>query len=374
MAKDYYSILGVNKSATADDIKKAFRQKAHQYHPDKSTGDEAKFKEINEAYQVLGNEQKRKQYDQFGGTFDGAGFSSGAGAGFSGFNWQDFMRQNADQTGGFRTNVNFNGFDFDAGDVFGDFFGGRSRQSQSRPTGQPGADLEYKMEIDLKESAFGGERMINFDQLALCGHCQGKGYDSSAKVITCPQCHGSGQVVQSAFGGMFQTRAVCPTCQGEGKKPDKFCAKCHGQGRVRQTRQLKIKIPAGINRGETIRLSGAGEAGVKGGPNGDLYITFAIKPDNYFKRQGYDILSVQSIDIVQAALGDKIDVDTLDGAVRLKIPSGTESGQVFKLSGKGATKLHGRGRGDHLVEIVVTTPKSLSRKAKKLLEELKREL
>ena len=370
MSKDYYGVLGVSKNASQDEIKKAFRKLAHQYHPDKNgSGNEAKFKEINEAYQVLGKVEKRKQYDQFGSAFNNAGGFSGQA---SGFNWQDFARQaGAQGAGGYRTNINFE--DFDLGDIFGDFFGGGRRSASRRSQGN---DLEYRMEISLKESAFGAEKIINIDKQDTCDGCSGKGYDDKAKIIICPECKGSGRVVsqQRTVFGVFQTQGVCPTCQGEGKKPDKFCAKCHGAGRVQKSKQLKIRIPAGINQGESIKLAGEGEVGEKGSLAGDLYITFVIKPEIGFKREGYDILSKEKINIVQAALGDKIEVKTLEGVVKLKIPAGIESGQVFKLIGKGAHKLYGRGRGDQLVEIEVKTPKRLSRKAKKLMEELSGEI
>lgn len=364
MSKDYYSALGVAKSASQDEIKKAFRKLAHEYHPDKNgSGDEKKFKEINEAYQVLGNAEKRKQYDQFGSAFNNAG---GTGFGGAGFNWQDFARQAGGQ-GGFRSSVNFE--DFDLGDIFGDFFGGGRSRSASRSRG---SDLEYRMEISLKESAFGAEKIINIEKQDECDNCGGKGYEAKAKIISCPECKGSGRVVrqQRTIFGAFQTETICPTCEGEGSKPDKFCSVCHGAGRVKKAKQLKIKIPAGINQGESIKLSGEGEAGEKGSPAGDLYISFVIKAEAGFKREGYDILSRQEINMVQAAMGDKIEVETLGGRVKLKIPAGVQSGQVFKLEGTGAYKLHGRGRGDQLVEVVVKTPKRLSRKAKKLLEEL----
>jgi len=376
MSKDYYNILGVSKSATQEEIKKSFRKKAHEYHPDKSTGDEAKFKEINEAYQTLGNGEKRKQYDQFGQTFGNSqGFGYG-GQGFSGqgFNWQDFASQAGGQSGGFRTNVNFE--DFDLGDIFGDFFGGSFSRKSTRKTSVRGSDLEYRIEIDIRDSAFGAEKVINIEKDNICNNCHGKGYDASAKIITCPECRGKGYTFenQRTIFGAFQSQRACPTCQGEGKKPDKFCFKCHGMGKLRERSQLKIKIPAGINEGESIKLSGQGEAGTKGGLNGDLYITFRIKPDWKFKRANYDILSKEEINIVQASLGDKIEVATLNGSVRLKIPAGIESGKIFKLSGMGTEKLHGRGNGDQLVEIIIKTPKNISRKAKKLLEELRSEV
>ena len=367
MSKDYYGVLGVSKNATQDEIKKAFRKKAHEYHPDKKTGDETKFKEANEAYQTLSNQSKRKQYDQFGSTFDQAGFGGGQGGGF---NWQDFAQQGGgQQQGSYRTNVNFD----DLGDIFGDFFGGGRSQRQTTASG---VDLEYRMQIDLEESAFGAEKDIKIEKLEKCENCQGKGYDSSAKVVTCPECNGKGRVTrtQRTILGAFQTESVCPTCRGEGKKPDKFCAKCHGDGRSKQSKQLKIKIPAGISNGESIKLPGEGEAGGKGSPSGDLYITFTVRPHKQFARHGCDILYKQEINIVQASLGDKVEINTLDGQYRLKVPAGTESGKVFKISGEGSHKLHGRGRGDHLVEVTVNIPRSLTRKAKKLLEDLKKEI
>jgi len=369
MSQDYYETLGVDKKASQDEIKKAFRKKAHQYHPDKSNGgDEKKFKEANEAYQTLKDEKKRQQYDQYGSAFNGAGGFSG-GQGGAGFNWQDFAQQ-AGAQGGFRSSANFEGFDL--GDIFGDIFGGGGRaRRQTR-----GNDLQYQMEISLKESAFGVEKFINIDKMAECDNCNGKGYDSKAKVVECPQCKGKGKISQQqrTMFGVFQTEGICPTCQGEGKKPDKFCSQCHGAGRVNKSKQLKIKIPAGINTGESIRLSGEGEAGEKGSSAGDLYIVFKIRPEKGFKRVNYDILTKEDINFAQAALGDKIQITTLDGVVSLKIPAGTESGQIFKLTGKGVEKLHGRGRGDQLVEVEIKTPKRLSRKAKKLLEDLGKEI
>src|SRR3990167_4625189 len=265
MSKNYYDILGVQKSASQDEIKKAFRKLAHEHHPDKAGGNEAKFKEINEAYQALGNEEKRKQYDQFGQTFNNA---QGFGAG-QGFNWQDFMRQSGNGSQGF--NFSFNDEDFsagnesafggDPGDLFGDFFGGGSKNRSRKARRDRGQDLEYQMEISLKDSAFGAEKIINLEKMSACEHCAGRGYDSAAKIITCPQCKGSGTIVQEQriVFGIFRTQVLCPTCVGEGKKPDKFCGQCHGTGRLKVSKQLKIKIPAGINEGESIKLGGQGE-------------------------------------------------------------------------------------------------------------------
>ncbi|HOZ36318.1 MAG TPA: molecular chaperone DnaJ [bacterium] len=373
MAKDYYEVLGVSKGASQEEIKKAFRKLAHEHHPDKASGNEAKFKEINEAYHVLNNPEKRKQYDQFGQTF---GSTGGQGNGAGGFNWQDFTRQAGGQ-GGFNTGgFSFNGEEFDLGDIFGEFFGGgRSRQNRSTRSSR-GSDLEYNMEISLKESAFGAEKIISLEKQSVCEQCKGKGYDSSAKLENCKTCGGRGRVVgqQRTIFGVYQSEQLCSDCEGSGKKPDKVCGICNGSGRVAKEKQLKIKIPAGIDNGQSIKLSGEGEAGEKGASAGDMYITFKIRPEKGFKRQGDDILTVKEINIVQAALGDKVEVETLDGWVNLKIPPGTQSGKVFKLSDKGIQRLHGRGRGDQMVEIIVKTPENLTHQARDLMEELKGEI
>ncbi len=372
MAKDYYSILGVDKNAAQDEIKKAYRKLAHKYHPDKTEGDEKKFKEINEAYQILGKPEKRKQYDQFGTAFEGGGFGNASGGGF---NWQDFTRQagTGQGFGGFGSGSGDDFGGFDLGDIFEEFFTGRGR---TRQQSRRGRDLEYKMQISLKESAFGGEKEIKVKKMEKCDKCEGKGYDSSAKIINCPQCQGAGMVNEQrrTIFGVFQSQRACPTCSGEGKKPDKYCFKCHGAGRVEQEKKIKVTIPAGVNNGDSIKLSGEGEAGAKGVSAGDLYITFLIATDDSFSRQGDDILSHCKISVTQAILGDKIDVDTLEGGVALKVPAGTQSGTKFRLRSKGAYKLHGRGRGDHIVEIEVEIPKKLSKKGKKLVEELSQEL
>ena len=380
MSKNYYDILGVQKSASQDEIKKAFRKLAHEHHPDKAGGNEAKFKEINEAYQALGNEEKRKQYDQFGQTFNNA---QGFGAG-QGFNWQDFMRQSGNGSQGF--NFSFNDEDFsagnesafggDPGDLFGDFFGGGSKNRSRKARRDRGQDLEYQMEISLKESAFGAEEIIRIEKQEVCDNCGGKGYDSFVKINACARCGGRGRITEQrrTIFGVFQNERICSECEGEGKRPEKYCASCGGAGRVTDEKQLKIKIPAGINNGQSIKLTGEGEAGEKGAGAGDLYITFSIKPEHGFKREGNDIIAKKNINITQAALGDKVEIETLDGWVNLKVPAGTESGKIFRWVGKGTQKLHGRGRGDQLVEIIVKTPAGLSRRAKELLEELGEEI
>lgn len=365
MARDYYDILGVGKSATADEIKKAFRVKAHQHHPDKQGGDEAKFKELNEAYQVLGNAEKRKQYDQFGHGFQNAG--GGAGGFGGGFNWQDFARQQ----GGFG-----NGgvqFDFgDLGDLFGDMFGyggGRSRGSR-RPT--RGGDIAAEIAIDFMESVFGTEERFSLDRDQECSHCSGSGAEPGSNVSTCGTCGGSGQVsrVQQTLLGAMQAVGVCPDCRGEGKRVDKPCRECHGRGSRHGSEEMVLKIPAGIRDGQTIRVSGKGNAGPAGTSAGDLLVTVRVRPHATFQRHGDDILTEQPISFRQAALGDKIDVATVHGAVKLKIPEGTQTGKVFKLSGKGVPHLQKSGAGDHLVTVVVHTPTKLSRAARKALEGL----
>jgi len=356
MAKDYYKILGVGRNASQDEIKRAFRELAHKYHPDKNGGSAEKFKEINEAYQVLGNPEKRQQYDQFGTTFEQAQ-SQGGFSGFEGF--RDFS--------GFA-----NGFDFsDLGDIFdfGDIFFGSGRKKTRASRGR---DIEMEMEIDFREAVFGAEKVLELYKPSVCENCGGSGFDPESKIVVCQNCHGSGKVqqIQRTFFGSFQTVTVCPVCSGEGRKAERECRECRGSGVVRTSKKIKIKIPAGIDNRETIKISGEGEAGKRGGRPGDLFITFRIRPDQEFERRGNDILSKVNISFTQAALGDKIEVKTLDGKIKLNIPPGTQSGQVFKLSGKGVPKLQSYGRGDHLVEAVVVTPTRLTKRQKELLEEL----
>ncbi|MBU2229501.1 molecular chaperone DnaJ [Patescibacteria group bacterium] len=354
MAKDYYEILGVAKDASQDEVKKAFRKKAHQFHPDKSTGDEVKFKEANEAYQVLSNEQKRKQYDQFGSTADQQGGFSAEGGPASGW--------------GGRNDVNF---DFgDLGDIFGDFFGGSRGRASARQ--QKGMDVETEMQITFEEAAFGAEKTVELYKTVSCDQCSGSGAKKGSAIEDCTMCRGSGQVdqVQRTILGQIRTRAVCPECQGEGKTIKEKCPTCRGTGVDRANKRIKIKIPAGINNGQSIRLSGEGEAGQRGSIAGDLYVSVRVKPHSEFQRDGDNVFSVSEISFSQAALGDKIKVNTLDGEGQLKIPSGTQSGKVFKIKDKGVPHLNARGRGDQLVEVIVKTPDKLTRKQKELFEKL----
>ena len=357
MPKDYYDILGVGKTASAEEIKSAFRQKAHQYHPDKG-GDAEDFKKLNEAYQVLGNAEKRQRYDQFGAAAFQQGGGGYGGQGFSGF-------QSGDMN-----------FDFgDLGDMFGgfgDIFGfgggaGRSGKRQAR-----GRDLEMNVSLDFMEAAFGTEKELSFAKNTVCSHCHGTGAEPGAKIETCPTCHGTGRVtrLQRTILGNIQTQSTCASCDGEGKIYSQRCSVCDGSGIHREQVKLKVKIPAGINDGESIRLSGQGEAGQKGASTGDLYLRVQLKAHRKFIRDGYDVKTEETISIKQAILGDKIDVETIHGEMKLKIPEGTQSGTIFKLKEKGITKLHNRGIGDQYIKIVVQIPKSISRQQKRLLEEL----
>jgi molecular chaperone DnaJ len=367
MGKDYYKVLNIDKSASADEVKKAFRKLAHQYHPDKEGGDEAKFKEVNEAYQVLSNEKKRQQYDQFGKTFEGAGGQ------YSQMNWDDFMSQFGDIfSGGFGarsagSGQGFNVGGFDIGDIFSGF-GGRSTRVNNR-----GRDMEVSLDLDFKEAVAGVEKTIKLDKLDTCDKCSGSGAEAGTKIIKCPQCDGQGQVVQMqrTILGSIQQAAICPTCHGKGEKPEQFCKKCHGEGRTKQAKSIKIKVPAGIDQGQAIRLTGQGEAGQQGAQAGDLYVSFRVKSDSQFIRAGYDVRAQVSIPFTLAALGGKVAVPSLNGKLELKIPAGTQPGQVFKMSGKGISHLGNEHKhGDQLVEVKVEVPKKLSRKQKKLLEEL----
>jgi len=358
MGKDYYKILGVEKSASQDDIKKAFRKLAHKYHPDKETGNEEKFKEVNEAYQILGKPEKRKQYDQFGSTFDQqGGFGGGMG-------WEDFMRQA--RSGGAQ-GMNFGGIDLGEifGEMFGGGFGGRQRGRKQ------GEDIQIDLQIDFKDAIFGIKKEIELLKVIKCPHCEGNMAEPNTKIIQCSTCGGSGQVtrVQKTMLGAFQSRSVCPDCHGQGQKPEKPCSKCSGTGVVREKQKIEINIPAGINNGSTLRLAGHGNEAPYGGVPGDLYVNIQVKPEKDYERKGNDIYKTVPISIAQACLGDKIDVRTLDGEISLKIPSGTQPGTKFRIKGKGAPELQGSRQGDMYVVTDVKIPKRLSKKQKKLLQD-----
>lgn len=347
MAKrDYYEVLGVEKNASETEIKKAFRKLARQYHPDVNPGDktaEEKFKEVNEAYEILSDPDKRARYDQFGhaGTDpNGFGGFGGAGTGFGGFE-----------------------------DIFEAFFGGTARQSSRGP--QQGSDLRLDIELEFKEAAFGAEKDIEVPRLENCPNCKGSGAKPGTSPTRCAKCGGTGQVriTQKTPLGHFQTIKTCPDCGGEGQIIDKPCPECKGRGKVRKVRKLHIKIPAGVDSGSRIRLAGEGEPGLRGGPNGDLYVYIEVKPHKIFKRQGDDVFMEMPVTFIQAALGDTIKVPTLEGKADLRIPEGTQTHTVFRMRGQGIPHLRGSGRGDQHVRLVVVTPTRLTEEQKKVLQQ-----
>ena len=353
--RDYYEVLGVSKTATQDELKKAYRKLARKYHPDlnKDNPEAAeKFKECNEAYSVLSDEQKRAQYDQFGhAAFENGGMGGGPGAGgFGGF-------------GG------FGGSGME--DIFDMFFGGQGRGGRSTNAGpQRGADLRFDLEISFEEAAFGLEKEISLNRAERCEHCHGEGAEPGSKVETCPECHGSGYVrfTQNTMFGQMVNERPCSRCHGEGKIISNPCKKCHGSGTVKKAKKLKVKIPAGVDNGSRLRVAGEGEAGVKGGPSGDLYVYLYVKEHKFFERDGTTVLCEVPINIVQATLGAEIKVPTLDGQVIMKVPEGTQPGKVMRIKGKGIPSLRGGARGDQLVRIKVVVPTKLSDKQKDALQ------
>jgi len=366
MSKDYYKILGIPKDASQDEIKKAFRKLAHKYHPDKQGGDEAKFKEVNEAYQVVGDEEKRKKYDQFGSDFEQqGGFGQGG-------NWEDFMRAARGQGGG-GFNANFGGMDF--GDIFGDIFGFGGGSGGGRGQ-RRGNDVQVDVQLEFREAVFGVEKEIRLTKNNPCDVCGGSGNEPGSKVTTCSECHGQGQVrrVQQTILGAMQTVVTCSRCGGAGSVAEKSCKHCGGRGMTRSESNYSIKIPAGIDDGQSIRLSGKGESAGAGSQAGDLYVRVHVRAEKGFERDGDDIYTEVHISFVQATLGDKIEIDTLDGKKRLVIPEGTQSHQQFRLKGLGVPNVNSNRRGEQFIKIIVDVPKKISRGARKLLEELKEEI
>jgi len=356
--RDYYEILGVSKNASDDEIKKAFRRKAVELHPDKEGGDEAKFKEVNEAYEVLKDAQKRQRYDQFGHA--GVGGASGGGnpfEGFSGF-------------GGQGQSVHFDFGDLGGlGDIFGSFFGGGSSRSRQPARGR---DVEMELVLDFEEAVFGVETEVKLHLNDICDHCKGTATEPGYELKTCQTCRGTGQEVrvsQTIFGNIQQA-TVCSSCRGKGKIPDKVCSVCNGGGVQRKEHNVKIKIPAGIDDGATIRLREYGEATAQG-QKGDLYVHIRVKPHKEFTREGDLILSKVHVDMVDATLGTDIEVLTVDGPVQMKVPAGTQSGTDFKLSNHGVPHLKGSSRGSHIVTILVDTPTRITREQRELMERFK---
>lgn len=349
--RDYYEVLGIHKDASADEIKKAFRKLAIKHHPDKEGGDEAKFKEANEAYEVLKDQQKRQRYDQFGHA--GVGGAAGGGAPFEGF-------QGFNNGQGFEFNFGEGGL----GDLFGSFFGGQSQQRGPRR----GRDVETTIELSFEDAIFGTEKTLHVTLDDECAHCHGTTVEPGYDMKTCPTCKGAGQQtrIMNTMFGAIQQQVICETCHGHGKVPEKACTVCHGKGTERKKQDITIKVPAGVDDGATIRLRERGEA-VSAGAKGDLYVNLRVKPHKKFTREGDLILSDEHITMIDAALGTEIEVDTVDGAVRMKVPAGTQSGTDFKLTGHGVPHMRGNGRGAHIVSIVVDIPTKLTKKQRELL-------
>jgi len=357
---DYYQVLGIQKNASEDEIKKAFHKLAHKYHPDKG-GDEKKFKEINEAYQVLSNKEKRSQYDQFGRVFEGG--APGGNQGFD-FSWA-WGNRNQNQE-----------FDLgDLGDVFEDFFGFNGKRT-TRKDSKKGRDIQVDIEISLEQTLKETIERINLAKTVVCHRCHGNGAEPGTNIKECFSCRGTGQVqqVKKTFLGSYTTITVCPACKGEGTIPEKPCNVCRGEGKIKGQETIDISIPAGIDTNQVIKIEGKGEAGRKGGKPGNLYVRIFVKKNNMFERRGDDLYTSAQISFSQASLGDEIEIPTLEGKnILLNIPAGTESEKVFKISGKGIPHFGGHGRGNLYIELKIKTPKKLSRKQRELLEQLKKE-
>ena len=342
--RDYYEVLGVSRNASEEEIKKAFRKLAFSYHPDRNRDDgaEERFKEVNEAYEVLSDANKRTAYDQFGHSGADGFFTRG-----------------------------FEGFDFSGfGDIFDAFFDGMTYATRRAP--QRGADRHYQTTISFEEAAFGCEKEIKIKRTEVCSLCHGTGAKPGSQLSQCPNCHGTGQVrrVQRSLFGRFMNTTICNQCQGEGKVITESCPQCRGTGREKNERRISIKIPPGVEDGNQIRLTGDGEAGMRGGSPGNLYITLSVRQHEFFVRDGDDILYELPINFAQAALGTEIEVPTLYGKTKLNIPAGSQTGKTFRLKDKGVSHLHRNGRGDQIVSLFVTTPESLTKQQRKLFQEL----
>jgi molecular chaperone DnaJ len=343
--RDFYEVLGVSKDASQEDIKKAYRKMARQYHPDvnKAANAEEKFKEAKDAYDVLSDDQRKAQYDRFGHVDPNAGMGGGGGAG------------------------DFGGF----GDIFDMFFGGGGGGRRNPNAPQRGNDLQYSMTIEFKEAVFGKEVDITIPRTESCDTCAGSGAKPGTKPETCGVCGGSGQqeVVQNTPFGRVVNRRACTNCQGQGKIIKDKCSTCQGTGKVRKQRKIHIKVPAGVDDGAQLRVSGEGEGGTRGGPSGDLYVVIRVKSHDFFEREGDDIYCEVPLNFAQAALGDEIEIPTLTEKVKLKIPAGTQTGTYFRLKGKGVPRLRGYGQGDQHVKVVVVTPTNLTEEQKEMLRE-----
>ncbi len=355
--KDYYQILGIPRNASKEDIKKAYRKLALKYHPDKSGGNEEKFKEINEAYHILIDDIKRAEYDRYGRVFSGGGGGEG-GFDFGGFG--DFTE------GGFSSFQDLN-----LGDIFGDIFGFSSRGGRTRI--KRGRDISIDLEINFEEAAFGAERKVVLTKLGACEKCQGKGAEEGAGFKTCPTCQGSGKIHETrrSFFGNVTSLTECGNCHGRGKVPEKKCSVCRGEGTLPKNEEVKIKIPGGIEDGQMIKLSSQGEATAYGVP-GDLYVKIHVKPHPFFSREGNNLVMDLDVRLSDAILGGEKDIKTLDGNIKLKIPAGIDSGEIMRVRGKGIPSVHG-ARGDILIKISIKIPKRLSNRSKKIIEEVREE-
>jgi len=360
MQKDYYKILGIEKEASPEDIKKAYYKLAHQHHPDKKGGDEAKFKEVNEAYQTLSNKDKRAQYDRFGTNFNNG--AQGGGFNQQNVNWEDIMG-------------NMEGFGNieDIFDMFGNGFGmGGRKQKDTRK----GNDLEMILELELESILSNQDKEIIINKKSTCERCGGNGAEPGTTIKECFTCRGSGRVqeLRKTFLGTISQYVVCPDCHGEGVKPEKTCNVCHGEGRIKKEEKIRINIPAGVDNNQIIKVKGKGEAGKRGGGAGDLYLRISIKPHRNFERNGDDIYLKQEIAFSEATLGGKIKIPTLEGEkIIVSVPSGTESGKILKVSKRGIPHFSGIGRGNLYLQLNINTPNKLTRRQKELLEELKKE-
>ncbi len=351
--RDYYEILGVAKNATAEDLKKSYRKLAIQFHPDKNPGNkqaEERFKELSEAYEVLSQSQKRQLYDQFGHAAQAGSAGEASGFDSQGSSINDLF-----------------------GDIFGDLFGGTGAGGNARGStrsrknyGRPGNDLKTSLDLTFEEAAFGGEKILTLPKAVSCGDCAGSGAKAGSSAETCTQCGGRGEV--SFQQGFFAITRPCPGCHGQGQTISNPCAGCQGTGQIRKRSQVAIKVPAGIDSGQRLKLNGEGEAGERGGPSGDLYVLIQILPHDFFTREGADVICEVPVTFSQAALGDEVEVPTLEGKVKLKIPQGTQSHRVLRLKNKGLAKLGAYGRGDQLVRVIVETPTQLSVEQKDLLK------
>ncbi|MFP5383660.1 MAG: molecular chaperone DnaJ [Gammaproteobacteria bacterium] len=346
MAKrDLYEVLGVAKGASADDIKKAYRKLAMKHHPDRNPDDpsaEEKFKEVQAAYEVLSDDQKRGAYDRYGHAGIDPSMGGGGGFGAGGASFSDIF-----------------------GDVFGDIFGGGGGGGRARGGPQRGADLRYTLEIELEDAVRGSKVQIKVPSWSACETCEGSGAKKGSTPVTCNTCKGQGQIRMQQ--GFFTLQQTCPACRGSGKTIKDPCGTCHGQGRVQKTRTLSVNIPAGVDNGDRIRLAGEGEAGPMGGPAGDLYVQVSVREHEFFTRDGNDLYCEVPISFVDAALGGELEVPTMDGRVKLKIPAETQTGKLFRVRGKGVPAVRGHGQGDLLCRVVVETPVNLNGKQKELL-------